>query len=427
MAQDTQNEIHDEWFSPDARWLLFSMTAVGRRRDLYLYEIATAKLTRLGSGDNIDANPVWSPDGKYLYFTSARHENAVGSDIELDFAILKTTGVYGIALAKDTASPVAPLSDEADTGKDADDSDDSAASDSSTAAVATPAKPPKPGDRPPPDKPGAKPPIRIDLDGLMARAVALPIDPANITQIDARDDRVFYLVQPLDTIGGVLPGEGSELHFYDFKKRKDVVVTDDVDAYSLSGDGERVLIKHDHDYTVLDTKADAAKDDDTRKKLDLAHMRLLVDPAQEWAEMFDNAWRLERDLFVIPEMNGVDWKAVHDNYARLLPLAGSREDLNYLIGQMIGEISNSHTYVGDGDDGETAPQVRPGLLGVDWALDAASGRYRIATLYPGDNTRDQYRSPLAQPGLAVKAGDYVLAINGVDLRAPTVPGWRCCS
>ena len=100
---------------------------------------------------------------------------------------------------------------------------------------------------------------------------------------------------------------------------------------------------------------------------------------------------------------------------------GSREDLNYLIGQVLGEISNSHTYVGGGDDGDTTPQARSALLGVDWALDAASGRYRFGTIYPGDNTRGDYRSPLAQPGLNVKAGDYLLAVNGTELKAPTDP------
>ena len=142
---------------------------------------------------------------------------------------------------------------------------------------------------------------------MMARAVALPIEPANITQIDARDQRIFYLTQPIGLIDGNLKGETSALHFYDFKKRKDSIVTEDVDSYSLSLDGERVLIKHDKDYTVLDTKADAAKDDDSKKKLDLGHMRMLVDPPVEWAEMYDNAWRLERDLFFSTAMNGVDW------------------------------------------------------------------------------------------------------------------------
>ncbi len=428
VAQDAQNEIHDQSFSPDGRWLAFSMTALGRRRDLYLYEIASRKLTRLGNGENIDANPVWSPDGKYLFFTSSRHENAVGSDIEFDFAILKSTGIYGIPLAKDTPSPVAPRSDEGDSGPDAAaDSGDASGSGAAAAAVTPSSGKPRAGPsrsdrrRAPPQRPGASSPIRIDLDGLMARAVALPIDAANIVQIDARDDRIFYLTEPIATISGSLPGEASELHFYDVGKRKDALLTTDVDSYSLSGDGRRVLVKSGEQYTVLDTKADAAKDDDTRKDLDLSHMRMLVDPPKEWAEMFDNAWRLERDLFVIPEMNGVNWTAVRGAYARLLPLVGSREDLNYLIGQMIGEISNSHTYVGGGDDGETGPPVSPALLGVDWALDAASGRYRIAKIYPGDNTRDDYRSPLAQPDLAVKAGDYVLAINGVDLKAPTDP------
>jgi len=268
---------------------------------------------------------------------------------------------------------------------------------------------------------GAIAPIHVDLDGMMARAVAIPIDPANIAQLDVRKDKIFYLIQPLGLIDGNLKGEKSALRLYDLKKRKDSVVTEDVDAYSLSLDGEKVLIRHDKDYTVLDAKTDATKDDDAVKKLDLSHMRELVDPVQEWTEMFDNAWRLDRDLFFSPAMNGQDWKAVHDNYAKLLPQLGSREDLNYLIGQMIGEISNSHTYVGGGDDGDTGPTVHAALLGVDWAVDPASGRYRIATIYPGDNTRDDYRSPLAQPGLAVKAGDYVLAVNGVELTAPADP------
>ncbi len=330
--------------------------------------------------------------------------------------MLKSNGVYAIPLSRDTASPVAPRSDEADSGPTGRRQGLHAGRQGPAAPRRTRAQG---GARARPTGPIA--PIRIDLDGMMARAVALPIEPANIAEMDARGDRIYYLTQPLGLIEGTLKGEKSALHFYDFKKRKDAVIAEDVDSYSLSLDGERVLIKHDKDYTVVDTKADATKDNDTRKKLNLDHMRVLVDPPAEWAEMFENAWRLERDMFFSPVMNGQDWQAVHDSYARLLPLLGSREDLNYLIGQVIGEIGNSHTYVGGGDDGDTSPRVHAALLGVDWALDAASGRYRIAAIYPGDNTRDDYRSPLGQPGLDVKAGDYVLAINGVELRAPADP------
>jgi tricorn protease len=418
VAQDPQNEIHDQAFSPDGRWLAYSMAAYDRKRDLYLYEIAGGKTTRLGRGDEVDQGPVWSPDGKYLYFTSNRHENTVPVDQEFDFAVLKSGGIYAIPLARDTPSPMAPRSDEGDSGPE------------DGAKAAKPAegekgKPPKKDhtgkDEPAPQATGMIAPMHIDLDGMMARAVELPIGPVNLAAFDARGDRVYYLTQPIGLISGSLKGEKSALHFYDLKARKDQVITQDVDSYSLSRDGDRVLIKHDDDYTVLDTKAGAAKDDDTKKQLNLDHMRVVVDPPKEWAEMYDNAWRIERDLFFSTEMNTVNWQGVHDNYARLLPQLGSREDLNYVIGQMIGELSNSHTYVGDGDDGDTGPKPAAALLGVDWAIDTASGRYRLARIYPGDNTRDGYRSPLAQPGLAVKAGDYVLAINGVELRAPTDP------
>ena len=425
VAQDKLAEIHDQAFSPDGRWLAFSMSATGRRRDLYLQELATGRVTRLGQGNEVDGNPAWSPDGKYLYFTSSRHENPVGSDIDFDFAFLKSSGIYAIALGSDTASPMAPKSDEADSAPGADDTkmDDDVARKKAAKAVrdVANAKGSSADEKQAPERTAPIAAMRIDLDGLMARAVALPIDAGNITQLDVRGSRVFYLTQPLGLIEGQLKGEKSALRFYDLGKRKASVVTEDVDAYSLSLDGERVLVRHDKDYTVLDTKADAFKDEDTKKPLKLDHLRALVDPRQEWLEMFDNAWRLERDLFYSPVMNGVDWTAVHASYRKLVPLAGSREDLNYLIGQMLGEMGNSHTYVGGGDDGETAPPSHAGLLGVDFALDAASGRYRFATIYPGDNTRDDYRSPIAQPGLNVKAGDYLLAINGTDLRAPTDP------
>jgi tricorn protease len=426
VAQDKFAEIHDQAFSPDGRWLALSLTAINRRRDLALYEIATGKLTRIGDGSEIDANPAWSSDGKYLYFISSRHENPVGSDVDFDFAILKSGGIYAIPLARDTASPVAPKSDE---GSGASYDSSSAQPDEAKHEQAT--KPGKQDDKKKKDdsaaepvepvKPGAINPIRIDMDGLMARAVAVPVDAANITQLDLRGDRIFYLTQPLGLIDGMLAGEKSELRFYDLKKRKSSTITEEVDGYSLSRDGLRVLIRHEKDYTVLATKADAAKDTETKKPLKLDHLRELVDPNQEWPEMFENAWRLERDLFFSPPMNGVDWKGVHDRYRSLLPLAGSREDLNYLIGQMLGEMSNSHTYVGGGDDGDTTPQAHSALLGVDWALDAASGRYRFATIYPGDNTRGDYRSPLAQPGLNVKMGDYLLAVNGAELKAPADP------
>lgn len=413
IAQDKEDEIHDQSFSPDGRWLAFTMVAHGDRHDIYLYEIASGKLTCIGNGDNIDYAPAWSTDGKYLFFVSARNENMAFSNVDFDFAELKPFGVYAIPLAATTPSATAQRSDEGAL-KSGDDEDSAASKEKDKGKG-------KDKDKDAADKPDTIAPIRIDLDGMMARATALPIQPADIGGFDVREGKIFYLSQPVGTLTGPLPGESSDLHVYDFKSRKDDLVATDVDSYSLSGDGSRVLVSQGGGYKVIDAKKDAMSDPSSVKALDLSHIRLVVDPRKEWTEMFDNAWRLERDLFFNEKMNGVDWPAVHDKYARLLPLVGSREDLNYLIGEVIGELSNSHTYVGGGDDGDTQPKVHPGILGADWALDSKSGRYRIAKIYPGDNSRPGYLSPLTEPGLEIKEGDYVLAINGVDLKAPTDP------
>lgn len=405
VAQDKTNEIHDQSFSPDSRWLAFTMTAHQDRRDIWLYSIASGQLTQLGNGRNVDFAPQWSADGKYMYFVSARNENMAVPDVDFDFAQLKSFGIYAIPLARDTPSATAPRSDE---GAIEDKPDDDA-------------KKAKGGKDDSNKSAGPIAPIRIDINGMMDRASALPIEPAEFGGFDVREGHIFYLTQPVPTLTGPLPGESSTLHVYDIDKRKDDVVAEDVDAYSLSADGKRVLVKQGNGYKVIDAKKDALKDSDSVHALDLGHMRILVDPKKEWAEMFENAWRLERDMFFNEKMNGVDWQAVHDNYVKLLPTLGSREDLNYLIGEMIGEMSNSHTYVGGGDDGDTQPKVHPAVLGADWALDSASGRYRIAKIYPGDNSRPDYRSPLAAPGLAVHEGDYVLAINGVELKASADP------
>lgn len=137
--------------------------------------------------------------------------------------------------------------------------------------------------------------------------------------------------------------------------------------------------------------------------------------------MFENAWRLERDLFANANMNGNDWGAVHDSYARLLPLLGSREDLNFLIGEILGELGSSHARGSGGDVGDQPKPTPHAFLGADFRLDEATGHYQFAHIYPGDNTRDMYRSPLTWPGVNVQQGEFLLAINGRELKTPESP------
>jgi tricorn protease len=401
VAQDPFSEIHDQVFSPDGRWLAYSLTNPSQSRGIWLDNVGSGKATRVSDAFGNDYGPVFSPDGKYLYFVSTRHENPTLSETEFNVATLEMDGIYVATLRKNEASPFAPRSDEG-------------------------AFEAKKDDKPPSYKPGAIAPIGIDLDGLMARAVPLPIPAADITQLDARANKVFYRIQQPQMIDGPLPGAKPALHVYDLGERKDGTVIDDLDSYSVSADGEKILFKKSGSgegggYSIVDAKAEEGDKKNEPKAVDLSHMRTRIEPTQEWAEMFNNAWRLERDLFVNPAMNGANWQAVHDAYAKLLPLVGSRQDLVYLIGEIQSELGNSHTYVGGGDEDNPIEAVATPLLGVDFGLDNASGRYTFAKIYPGDNTRSNYRSPLTEPGVDVHQGDVLLAVNGQELKAPVDP------
>jgi len=391
VARDVYTEIHDYAWSPDGHWLAYSITAANTQTGIWLYNVDTRRAVLVSDPRFNDFQPAFDPAGKYLYFISTRHENPTFSRAEFNIATLKTTGIYVTPLKKGTPSAFAPQSDE--------------------------------GEKKPDVKPLPAPKLlEMDLDGLMSRAVPMPIPPSDITAFDLRDDKVFYLTGPSQMIEGPLPGEKPVLHVYDLKERKDDKVVEGVGAYALSADGKKVLYKVEKDFFIADAVADKGKGEDAnKKKIDLSHMRVRIEPTQEWNEMFNSAWRLERDLFYSPRMNGVDWQAVRASYAKLLPLVGSRSDLNYLIGEIIGELGNSHTYVGGGEDMPEENRVPTAFLGADFAYDPGSGRYKFATIFPGDNTRDNYRSPLTASGVDVRAGELLLAIDGQELKAPTDP------
>ncbi len=419
VAHDSRAEIHDYSWSPDSRWLAYSIVAANQQSGLWLYNIEARKATLVSDWRSNDFLPVFDPAGKYLFFVSTRHENPTFSRSEFNVATLKMSGVYVTTLKKGAPSLFAPQSDEgvADSKHDADRKDadrkDGGRKDDDKKDS---------GDARDDGRKAAVKPVEIDLDGLMARAVPVPIPPADINAVDVRGDKLFYLTAPGQMIDGPLPGEKTALHVYDLKARKDATVVEGLSSYALSADGKKVLYKQDKDFVIADAAADKdAKGDEGRKHIDLSHMRVRVEPTQEWAEMFNSAWRLERDFFVNTKMNGVDWNGVRTAYTKLLPLVGSRGDLNFLIGEILGEMSNSHTYVSGGDEMPEERRVPTAYLGADFSLDGASGRYRFATVYPGDNTRSAYRSPLTEPAIDVHAGDYLLAIDGQELKAPVSP------
>jgi tricorn protease len=397
VDQDKRAAIRDYHWSPDGRWLAYSKNNASHVSQIYLYNVANHKSAKIGNGRNDDRDPTFGPKGKYLFFISKRHENPTFSETEFNIATLKMDGIYVATLNKKTESPFPPRTDKGAKRKKGQSSHKHKHKSW---------------------QPGAIKPIHIDLKGLMSRAVPVAIPSADIHNLTVAHGRIYYVTTPPFTYNGPLAGAKAKLHAYDIDKRKDHTLVDDLDGYALAADGSRLIYRHGKHYTIRNAAPDKKKHE---HKLDMSHMKVRIDPRAEWNEIYHQAWRLYRDMFYNPKMNGRDWDKIGKRYAKLLPLAGSREDINYLVGQMIASLSNSHTYVFGGDRGMDKETHRTGLLGVDFGLNQSAGRYYFKRIHPGDNTRPGYRSPLTEPGVDVKQGDYLLAVNGVPLKAPTDP------
>jgi tricorn protease len=383
IMSDPFAEIRDAAFSPDGRWLAYSTQRANQLRAIHLHDLATGRDTVVSSGMESDRSPVFTPDGRLFVFISQRNEQPFVSDRDDEALVstLNSDGLYAVSLDRRSPSPLLSV----------------------------------PGDA---TAPGSS--IRIDLDGFMARAVALPVTPAAITALRAIGTELFYQVHPVQLIGGDLAGEVGALYALDLVTMKSRIVLRDLDSFSLSSNGKKVAFRRSGGWRIASTTSVDGHLDDS-EALDPSSMSVPVDPPLEWAEMFENAWRLDRDVFFSKVMNGSDWQAVHDAYAKLLPQLGSQDDFLYLLAQMQGEIASSHTFMRRGVDTDLRKPSPTGLLGIDYSLDQASGRYRLDKIYRGDQTRADMAGPLGVPGLQVKEGDYLIEIGDQSLSAPVSP------
>ncbi|HEV2386482.1 MAG TPA: PDZ domain-containing protein [Candidatus Acidoferrales bacterium] len=412
IDQARYGEITDYCWSPDSRWVAYSKPEENTYGAIELYSLDTKKIAPVTTSFTNSWRPIFDPEGKYLYFLSTRDYNEVFGVYDAEFANPKATRVYVVTLRADEPSPFAPESDEVSVK--------AATAPQGEAGKPAAAKSEKPA------------PFRIDLDGIGNRIVALPMPVTNVDQLGAGKGMVYYSTVPVAGLDGPLPGETPEIHAYDLGQRKDSVLLAGTSSFTVSFDGKKLLYAAPPaappppgtpatgTYGILDTAPTAAPHHVGDGRLDLSGMTAEIDPPAEWREMYFDAWRQERDFFYSKSMNGVDWAKIRDKYAALLPYVADRYDLTYLIGEIIGELANSHTYTGGGDS-PSLHRVNVGMLGADFELDAASGRYRLKKIFPGQNWDPALASPLTEPGVNVKAGDYLLAVNGQDLRAPENP------
>ncbi len=407
-------DLNDYSWSSDSKWIAYSKIGDNGNNVIWLYSLEEKKPRQMTSGLYSDNGPVFSPDGKYLYFVSTRATAFRFNNYDYDINYIHPTVLCAVTLKADTPSPLAPESDEVavkeekkdDEGKDADKKEDK-----------KDAKDEKKEDKKDDAKDKA---LSIDFEGFESRIVGLPVGSGNFGVLYAAEGKLYYADVPESMIGSAADEDGPrgfDLKFFDLEKRESKTALSGITNYSFSPDGKKILYQARETYGIVDAGEGKKVGDGTISTGDL---EMKVDPAAEWKQMFTEAWRLERDFFYVNNMHGVDWDKMRGRYEALLPYLTSRDDLNYIIGELISELNAGHAYVGGGDYPSLQP-VGTGLLGCDFEADKASGRYRVAKVYEGRNWDPQFQGPLSQPGINVKAGDYILAINGVDLKYPADP------
>ncbi|MBS0663370.1 MAG: PD40 domain-containing protein [Verrucomicrobia bacterium] len=399
-----------DW-APDSRWITYVRSERGTMARVMLYSVATQQTTPVTETWYDASRPVFSDNGKWLLFASARDYRPIYSDTEWNHAYLDMERVYLVALSKDTPSPFAPKSDEVNAASDdADKGDKAENSDSAKPEGA-------PGERH--GKADARKPVvvKVDLDGLADRVIGLPVTPSNYSSIRMVGDKVYYRRVPGGPVTGGGGGEGfgagresrSILAVYDLKAKKETELGH-FENFELSANGKKMLLRAGRDYALIDAPTGRIELK-PEAKLNFAGLEMVVDHRAEWTQIFNESWRQMRDYFFAPNMNGTDWPAQRAKYGALVPYVATRNDLTYLLGEMISELHSGHTYVGGGDRLQ-APRVLTGLLGAEVSRDPASRAYRIDRILPGENWQSQTRSPLTELGVNVKAGDYILAVNG---------------
>jgi tricorn protease len=398
IAQDPAVLALDHHWSPDGQYLAYSLNDEDGIANVYVWSALDGQSHRVTAAHFRAHSPVFSPDGKFLYFLSEREYQPLLSTVEFDFATDRQTGIFALPLSAPGTNPFGVRDNEPGAGGDAQEDPEQHRGKSA-------------------DKPPRRPKAvhRIDFDGLEARTIRVPVDADNLSELAAGEDNLLFL-----RTGPFYDGRASNVKpsvmSYDIKERETKTVVEDVASWSATRDGKHVLAQlNSKEFKYIEVgKSDEAK------SVSLAGLVSSCVPAEEWREIFAEVWRRYRDYFYVENMHGYDWQKLREKYEPQLAFVAHRADLNYVIAEMIAELTVQHAYIEGGELGlPNRPSVA--LPGARFELDAASGRYRIAKIFAGQNEEERYRSPLTEVGVDAHVGDYVLAINGRELKAGTDP------
>lgn len=385
-------------WSPDSRWLTYARDEENHHNTIFLFDYQEKKVHQVTSGFYECFDPVFDPEGKYLYLFTNQSFQPNYSDIDNTFIYANSTQLAAIALSKSTPSLLYAKNDEVGIKRDEEKQKADSVKKVLKDAGVISAKKPSVGT------------VDIDLQGIERRLEILPLKPGNYSNLSAVKGKIIYHAYPNT---GVRDGKAA-VRFYDLDKREEKVILDDVNRYYLSANGNKILVRRQNAWAII--KPD--ENQKFEKPLRIAEMQTLVDPEQEWKQIFMDTWRLERDYFYDPGMHGVNWVLVKNRYLKMLGGALTREEVNVVLGEMIGELDASHTYKGGGAE-ETEKAAAVGYLGVDWA--AEGNFYKIKKIIQGASWDAEVRSPLELTGTDIKEGDYILAVNGIPLTTSQEP------
>ncbi len=394
VAQGTMAGTYDDVntsyrFSPDGKWLTYTLNAPNWNSVVYLYDIAGKKAVPVTSSEMSSYAPAFDTGGKYLVFLQDRQFDPIGGGASHFFFYDRVSRVSLVPLAASTPSPFLPEDDEEG------------------------ATPSKPAETPKAPTQGTLPAVKVDLEGISGRIVDVPMPTANYQQVECVDGRI--LATALNDLPRMdQPDPGRQLVAYDLKKRQYTQLLGRLSGFEVSANHSKLLIENGKDLYIVDANTGPFTLGSGKVALD--GIMLNVDPPAEWRQIFAEAWRIARDFFYDPNMHGLDWAAVRRKYEAWLPAVADRSDLNIVLGDMIAELNTGHAYVGGGDMDMGAPSVPMGYLGADLEAVPGANAYRIVRLLAGDGFDLSSRSPLLAPGVDVKPGDYILAVAGQPVR-----------
>jgi tricorn protease len=379
-------------WSPDSRWIAYNNQLANFLNAVFVYSLADRRSTQITDGMSDSRNPAFDKSGKYLYFLASTNTgfNANGLDMMSDQRPTSSS-LYAAVLQASTVTPI-----KAETG------DEPAASDEPETSPAPKASPASSHAE------SAEPHVQIDFDGMLQRIVALPVTNANYVGLAAgKAGEVFLLQAPLTTVSPATPP--MTVLKFDMHSRHAVPLAQGVYNFAVSYNGEKMLLQQGRDWSIVSTASPAKPGDGT---LATADMELWSVPREEWAQMYRETWRIERDFFYDKHYGGLNLAQTERRFAEFLPGIGSRDDLTFLTKEMLSYLSTGHMWVGGGTE-PPMQRVSTGMLGADYAIE--NGRYRFTKIYNGENWNPQLSAPLTQPGETVHVGEYLLAVNGRPL------------